>query len=255
MKTLLLFILALSVVKTLVPEDPGEDLGEDDDSFEDMAVLSNQEIDHASQSQTEVKLIEVLEERKKREMESYKRAKKDDTDTYHQSDYYSVSMREHSSWIFEHKKRLIRVTLIFLIVGLVALISWKLYSIKKSVEEQNLHMKKYTEQMENMIEGADKLKFVTWKDQKEGILFVENLFYSKKNTINIPKVQLLHDDIEKLDAELRKQMTAIQRLKEKESAYVSEIDQLNHEYDKKKKEVLEEGVALGHGENVLREFK
>ncbi len=34
--------------------------------------------------------------------------------------------------------------------------------------------------MENIIEDTDKLVFVSWKDQKEGIVFLDNPSYKKK---------------------------------------------------------------------------
>ena len=98
-----------------------------------------------------------------------------------------------------------RITLTLAALSIVGLIGWKLYSIKVQVDEQNERMKKYAEQMEKIIEGADKLTFVTWKDQKEGILFVENPAYFNKNQVDIPKLQSLQNDIGKLNSNIGKQ--------------------------------------------------
>lgn len=253
-KTLIFLTLLLTKIKSDVPEDYPEDFNEDDDGLDGMDALSKEEIDHASQTQTEVKLIVVLEQRRKKELESYRRVKNADSAVHREADYYSVQMQERSSWIFEHKSRLIKVTMAFLALGLFLLISWKLYSINKRVEEQNEQMKIYTKQMENIIEGADKLKFVTWKDQKEGVLFVENPAFLKKNTHNLSKAEILKNDLDKLGGELNKQVKEIDSLKVKEDAYVTEIEKLKQEYENKKREVLEEGAVLAHGEGVLREF-
>ena len=45
----------------------------------------------------------------------------------------------------------------------------------------------YADTMDKIIEGSDNLVFATWKDQKEGIVFVENPAYKTKSKQDLSK--------------------------------------------------------------------
>lgn len=253
-RVLFLIGLAIMIMKAETPEEMGSEMDDDNDELDDSSEDSNQEEDNNVRSQTSAKLIDVLEKRRKKEIEQYKRLKQDEDEEQAGSSYYSDEMEERSSWIIEHKDRLIIITIVTCVIGLTSLIGLKLYNLKKQVDEQNEQMMKYTTQMENIIEGADRLKFITWKDQKEGILFVENPAYRKKNIVDVPKAHILEKDVQKLDSEVEKHKADIEELRAKETRFLEEIERLREEYDKIKKEVLEEGAAIGYDDNVLREF-
>lgn len=109
--------------------------------------------------------------------------------------------------------------------------------------------------MEKIIEDQDNLVSVSWKDQKEGIVFVENPSYKQKVEKNLSKKEQLENEINNLKAEISQRTEEIEKLKEKEEKYIDDIQNLKDEYNENKKKVLDEGHALGFADTVLREFK
>ncbi len=115
-------------------------------------------------------------------------------------------------------------------------------------------MKEYAKQMEKIIEGSNNLVFLTWKDQKEGILFTENPAYKSKNRGDLSKAQQIQSEIGKVQTEIDRKNAEIKKLMEKERVFNAEIDKLQNEYENSKKKALDEGAALGFAGPVLREF-
>ena len=95
---------------------------------------------------------------------------------------------------------------------------------------------------------------MTWKDQKEGILFTENPAYKSKNRGDLSKAQVIQHEIEMLGYEINIKNDEIKKLIDKEKVYLHEIDKLQVEYENSKKKVLDEGAALGYAGPVLREY-
>ena len=58
-----------------------------------------------------------------------------------------------------------------------------------------------------------------------------------------------------MKAEISTRTEEIEKLKDKESKYIDEIQNLKNEYNENKKKVLDEGHALGFADTVVREFR
>lgn len=56
-------------------------------------------------------------------------------------------------------------------------------------------MENYSEQIEQIIEESDNLVKASWKDQKEGLKFVENPAYRRKIEKNLSKKEQLENEI------------------------------------------------------------
>ena len=146
--------------------------------------------------------------------------------------------------------------LIFLVVlFLVLLIAYKAYRLNKSLNLKNQEMKEYAKQMEKIIAGSANLVYITWKDQKEGILFTDNPAYKSKSLADMTKVQKVQHEIQQYQEEVSSKQKDIKKLLEKERMYLEEIERLKLEYEANKKKVLDEGASLGYAGPVLREFK
>ena len=116
-------------------------------------------------------------------------------------------------------------------------------------------MKEYSKQMDKIIAGSTNLVFVTWKDQKEGILFTENPFYKLKTVSDMTKAQRVQHEITLNEEELNLKHKEIKKLGEKKRMYTEEIERLKAELEVSKKKVLDEGASLGFANPMLREFK
>lgn len=137
----------------------------------------------------------------------------------------------------------------------VLLIAYKAYRLNKSLNVKNQEMKEYAKQMEKIIAGSANLVYITWKDQKEGILFTDNPAYKSKNLGDMTKVQKVQHEINQYQEEVSAKQKDIKKLLEKERMYLEEIERLKLEYEANKKKVLDEGASLGYAGPVLREFK
>ena len=84
---------------------------------------------------------------------------------------------------------------------LVIFIGWKLYVMNLNIEEQNQSIRKQAKQMENIIDDTDNLVFVSWKDQKEGIIFFDNVAYKKQIEKDLSKQERLIKEIKQLEKE------------------------------------------------------
>ncbi len=109
--------------------------------------------------------------------------------------------------------------------------------------------------MENIIQDSDNLVFVSWKDQKEGIFFIENKSYKKKTEADLSKAEQLQREIDNVEKDIKKKNEDITKLSDKETFYIDEIEKLNQEYEQAKTQALDEGHALGFAAPVLKEFK
>ena len=99
--------------------------------------------------------------------------------------------REKSTWIYENKSELTQLLVGFTVTALVILIGWKMFQLNQKIKEQNENIEKYAQQMDNIIEDTDKLVSISWKDQKEGIEFVENPGYKKKKSDDMSQAEEL----------------------------------------------------------------
>ena len=150
---------------------------------------------------------------------------------------------------------MLKISLFIVFWFFVLIISYKSYRLSKALKIKNKEMKKYTGQMEKIIAGSANLVFVTWKDQKECILFTENPAYKSKNVSDLTKVQQIQHEINVFQEELNAKNKDIKKLMEKERLYLDEIQSLKIDYQMNKKKVLDEGASLGFTSPVLREFR
>ena len=116
-------------------------------------------------------------------------------------------------------------------------------------------MKEYAKQMEKIIAGSANLVFVTWKDQKEGIMFTENPAYKSKSTSDMTKVQQVQYEINQYQEEVNSKQKDIKKLQEKERMYTEEIEKLRTETEKHKGDAFRMSNGIGNRENIVREFK
>lgn len=159
------------------------------------------------------------------------------------------------AWLLSDQSLTLRIVLGLVMLLLICLALIKIYRIRKSISKKTKQMENYASTMEKIIEGADRLVFVTWKDQKEGILFMDNPCYKKKAQVDLSKAQFIQAEIDKLEADIVKKNREIGALQSKESYYAEEIERLKEELGDSKRKILDEGAALGFTEPVLKEFK
>lgn len=158
-------------------------------------------------------------------------------------------------WFFKNKQAIIAVLLISVGFVLFSLVTYKVFNINQDIIKQKAEITNYAQKLEEIIQGTDKLVFATWKDQREGIKFVDNPAYNKKVEKDLSKAQRILSEIEKVEEDIKKKHQEITKLREKEIFYVEEVEDLEKELEQGKTEVLDEGAALGFAETVLREFK
>jgi hypothetical protein len=162
--------------------------------------------------------------------------------------------KEKSNWFWQNKMKLLKGAIVLFGLSFIVYISYKSYQMNKSLQIKKREMKEYAKQMEKIIEGSNNLVFLTWKDQKEGILFTENPAYKSKNRGDLSKAQQIQSEIGKVQTEIDRKNAEIKKLMEKERVFNAEIDKLQNEYENSKKKALDEGAALGFAGPVLREF-
>jgi len=150
--------------------------------------------------------------------------------------------------------KLLKSAIVLFGVILILYISYRSYQMNKSLQSKKREMKDYAKQIEKIIEGSNNLVFVTWKDQKEGILFTENPAYKSKNRGDLSKAQQIQSEIARVQAEVDRKNAEIKKLMEKERLFNVEVEKLQSEYENSKKKALDEGAALGFAGPVLREF-
>ena len=128
--------------------------------------------------------------------------------------------------------------------------------MNKAVEQKNEKMKEYVSQMENIIKESSNLIFITWKDQKDGILFSENPGYKpKKSEEDVGQLTALKEEVQELQNDLAKKNGDIQKLLNKEKIYLEHLEKLKLEYQRNKKKIIDEGTLYGNNEAAFREFK
>ena len=158
-------------------------------------------------------------------------------------------------WVYSNKIQLLKVALVLLVSFLIFLLAYKTYFMNKAVDEKNTEMKEYAKQMENIIHDPDSLNFITWKDQKDGILFCENPAYKAKNRDDLNLTAVLKEEINQLLYEVASKSNDIQKLFKKEKLYLEQLEKLKLEYQINKKKVVEEGSQFANTGHAFREFK
>ena len=222
---------------------------------------NNPEISDSSKTvsidNTQKTIIDDLEERHIKEDREHHRIDSEEDDAYTVIDDVTEDSDEKAepSWLEKNKGKVINALLVMVGFALFALIGYKLYSLQMSIKEKNREIEGYANQLERIIEGTDKLVFMTWKDQKEGIQFIENPAYKKKSDVELTKVQQIQAEIEKVEDDINKKSKEIDSLREKELYYINEIEKLENELEDGKALALDEGAALGFADTVVREFK
>jgi len=163
--------------------------------------------------------------------------------------------KSHSNWVSKHRAKIINSLLILTGFAIFVLVGFRYYAITQSIKVQSAEIEGYAQQLEKIIEGTDKLVFMTWKDQKEGLKFIDNPAYKKKSTGEMSKVQQIQAEIEKVEEDITKKSKEIDVLRDKELYYINQIEKLEKELEEGRELVLDEGAALGFAETVIREFK
>ena len=162
---------------------------------------------------------------------------------------------EPVGWLFNDRNKTLKVAIFIVILFFALLIFYKSYRLNKSLEIKNAEMKLYAKQMEKIIAGSANLVFVTWKDQKEGILFTENPAYKSKSTSDLSKAQQIQYEINQYQEDINSKQKDIKKLQEKERVYNEEIEKLRIEVEKHKSDAFGFVQAFGNRENIVREFK
>lgn len=240
-----MFLFLLLINKTL-SEEP-ENVAEKKEG--DVSEEEEEELVEGS-SDEEVSIYEQLVEKKYLEKSKMNLKEEDEG----KLEVFSQLAEENHSWFFENKGKLINIVIITLVIVLIILISFKIYRINEKIIEQNKKVKEYARQVENIIEDKDSTKFISWKDQKEGILFISNPLY-KKNNEEKGSEKTIREEIKVINEHLINKEKEIDVLNEKVQQYLEDIAMLKKEYDLNKKQVIDEGNGKGDDKNVLRQFK
>lgn len=203
---------------------------------------------------SEKTVIDYLEKSEiKKQKEKYENNTKKDKHGKEENDQGDSSKK--NAWLKNNRNQIINSLLILTGFAMFVLVGFKYYTLNKSIKEQNAEIENYADQLEQIIDGTDRLVFMTWKDQKEGIRFVDNPAYKKKSEEELTKLQQIQVEIEKVENDIEKKSKEIDLLREKELYYMGEIEKLEHEFESARAVVLDEGAALGFAETVLKEFK
>lgn len=158
-------------------------------------------------------------------------------------------------WFNKHNHHILDSILMIVGMVLLTMVIYKSYSINQKIKSQNNQIQDYAQQLEQIIDGADKLVFVTWKDHKEGIKFADNPCYKKKTEASLSAAQQIQEEMEKIEADIKRRAADIEKARNKELFYLEEIASLEKELEEAKTRVFDEGAALGYAETVLKEFK
>ncbi len=126
--------------------------------------------------------------------------------------------------------------------------------MNKDIEDKNNQMKQYSKQMETIFQNSDNLGAISWKDQKEGIIFTENPNYKPKNRDDSGNVVFIKQEIQELEAGVVNKTQEIQKLLNKEQRYLDQLEKLKLEYQINKKKMLDEGTQDIKDDKGFREF-
>lgn len=158
-------------------------------------------------------------------------------------------------WMIRNKTKLISLLLFMLAALTIGVIVLRMYRINVVIKYQEEQMAGYAEQLQQIIDGTDKLVHITWKDLQENIKFADNPAYKTSNHANLTKAQLVQTEIERYQKANNKVQAEIDLLKEKEGFYIKEVTRLERDVEFGKRKILDEVAALGFAEHVVREFK
>ena len=158
-------------------------------------------------------------------------------------------------WFVDNKTKIINTLVGTFSIAVIVFIVYKMFKITKSIETQKEQIQNYAQQLDQIIEGGNKLVYATWRDQQEKIKFVENPAYKSKSPVDLSKAQRLQEEINKYEARVNQKRADISALRDKGSQYEKEIIQLEQDYERGRMTILDEGAALGFADTVLREFR
>ena len=158
-------------------------------------------------------------------------------------------------WIYQNKLKLLRIAIILLSLFLLILLAYKTYYLNKSLAVKNQQMKEYAKQIQTLVQDHSGLLSISWKDQKEGIMFTENPCYRVKDTKNVEKKERLKAEITDLGFEVSSRLADIKKLTEKERMFLEQLDKLKMEFEDHKKRVLDEGREIESVGPIFREYR
>ena len=168
----------------------------------------------------------------------------------------SIAIENHRRFFWETHARKIKMFAVGVLIVFLILVTNKVIAINKSISGKDLEIKQYAQTFEKIMDQTNKLVFVTWKDQQDGIIFVENpAFKSTAVKGDLSKGQQVQSDLTKLANEVEKNRKEIGLLKQKELGYSEELRRMKKQLDGAKSRKLDTGASLGFAENVLREYK
>ena len=218
--------------------------------------VSESELLEMSESQKKEKMLDKLEKDKVKliKTQTWLKAQNDRrmTDLIDKIDY---RIFETETWINEHRERLLNIMIVIAIIIILYVIYWRLNRIKVKLEDHAKVINQYTDEMEKILGKGKRLQFVTWKDQKEGILFIPNPMHSKRKKRRGDKKEELKEELKKLKKKLIKKSDDIDDLKERLKIYLDTIERLNQEYEDNKKQIINENRFHVTGDQVTKEFR
>ena len=165
------------------------------------------------------------------------------------------SINETETWINENRDRLLHILVFITLISILYVVYWRLNMIQRRLEQQAKEVNSYADELEKILGKGKRLGFVTWRDQKAGILFVPNPMHTKRKRRRQDKKTELKTELKKLKKQLIKKSDDIDTLKEKLNIYLDTIDRLNQEYEENRKKIISDHRYNEPEGQVTREFR
>ena len=151
------------------------------------------------------------------------------------------------------KETITRILIICLILFIIAVVIWKVWSLSKTLAKNTKLMEEFEQQIENIEDGSEEYVISSINDMREGIHFFENPLRMYGFSDHVTKMQELNKKIYRLKREIAIGEGDIENLKERNDWYKNQIKDLNDEFERRKKENYDIGHAHGFSESLLRE--
>lgn len=166
----------------------------------------------------------------------------------------SIDKKGDLDWVQEQKGTIRKIIIFCLILGILGLIIWKVWDVKNTVNKNKKLMQEFEEQIDMIEEGSDEYVISSISDKREGIHFFDNPLRMYGYTDHITKMQELNKKLYRLKRQIATGENDIANLKERNDWYKNQIKDLNDEYERKKKENFDIGLAHGFSESLLVEY-
>lgn len=157
-------------------------------------------------------------------------------------------------WIEVQKGTITKIIMFCLILGILGLIIWKVWDVKNTVNKNKKLMEEFEDQIDMIEEGSDEYVISSISDKREGIHFFENPLRMYGYSDHITKMQELNKKLYRLKRQIATGEGDIANLKERNDWYKNQIKDLNDEYERRKKENFDIGLAHGFSESLLVEY-